>query len=88
MRVGLDERVLHRLVRFGCVAQVVKRDPRGAPLMTGDELGISLTRFGVAAFGLHRLDGGSGHAVGFAGGEARGLSTCHLITLPGGQCLP
>ena len=29
--VGLDEGILHRLVRVGGVAQIVQRDPRGAP---------------------------------------------------------
>ena len=70
MRVRLDERVLHRLVRLGRVAQVVKRDAGGAPLVPGDELGVALARLGMPAVGLQRLDGRGRGAVRFAGGDA------------------
>ena len=71
MRVRLDERVLHRFVRLGGVAQVVERDPRRAPLVPRDQLRVPLARLRVPPFGLQRLDGGGRGAVRFAGGDDR-----------------
>ena len=88
VRIRLDQRILHRLVRLRRIAQVVKRNPGRAPLMASHQLGVPLARLGVATLGLQRLDRGGSDAVGFAAGEARGLSSCHLITLPGSHRLP
>ena len=80
MRVRLHERVLHRLVRLGPVAQIVKRDPGGAPLMARDQFGIALARLGVPSLSLHGLDGRGGSTVGFARRQTRWLRSCHVIT--------
>ena len=51
MREDFDERVLHRFVGLGGVAQVLVRDARGAALVNGDEACEALSRFiDVASF--------------------------------------
>src|SRR5262245_17619286 len=46
---GLDERILHGLVGFGAVAQVLERNPRGPPLVRGDQLRELLARLVAGA---------------------------------------
>ena len=44
MHVRLHERVLHRLVGVGRIAQIVERDADRAALMPRDQLGVPLAR--------------------------------------------
>ena len=55
MRIGLDESVLHGFVGLCGIPQVMERDPRGAPLVTGDQFGVPLARFRVPALRLKAL---------------------------------
>ena len=67
VRIGLDERVLHRLVGFGAIPEVVERDPGGPALVPGHEVRVPLPCLRMPAFGLHRLDGRGRRAVSLAG---------------------
>ena len=67
--VRLHEGVLHRLVGFRRIAQVVIRDPRGAPLVPRHQLGVAFARDLVLPVGLPRLDGGGSGGVRFACGD-------------------
>ena len=68
--VRLHERVLHRLVRFGRIAQVVIRDPRprGADAAPRARR-TARARPPARPAACMRLDGGGGGGVRFAGGD-------------------
>ncbi len=88
MGVGFHERVLHRFIGIGCVAQVVPCDTGRATLLTSDDLREQLARGGVipcgsqilhrareTCFGLGLTDrSGPGHVV-------YGCAGSHLIAL-------
>ena len=74
VRIRLDERILHRLVRLRGVAEVMERDPGRATLVPGHQLGIPLPRISVPPFGLRCLDGRSRRAVRFAAGDPAALA--------------
>jgi hypothetical protein len=44
MRICLHERVLNGFIGFGGITQIVPGNPRGAPLLAGDDLGEQLAR--------------------------------------------
>ena len=67
--IRLHERVLHRLVRLGRIAQVVVRDPGGAPLVPRHQLRVALARVFQIPARLHRLDGGGGRGIRFTSGD-------------------
>jgi len=49
MRICLHERVLNGFIGFGGIAQIVPGNPRGAPLLAGDDLREQLARRMIVA---------------------------------------
>ena len=80
MRIRLDEGVLHSLVCFCGIPQIVISDATGAALVSGDDFSEALAGFGVAAVGAERLHCGRRRAIHFAAGYTRRLRSCHVIT--------
>src|SRR5262249_50121243 len=84
VRVRLDEGILHGLVGLRDVTQVMERNTGRAPLVTSHQLGVPLTRLGVPAVSLRRLDGGGRSSVSFAAGQSGCLGSCHGLRPDGG----
>ena len=88
MGVGLHERVLHRFVAVGRIAQVMKRNSSRSALVALDQGSIGLTRLVQLTGGLEGLHADGNRGVGFSAGFRNdGAAPLVKDTPNGEQCL-
>jgi two-component system NtrC family sensor kinase len=80
VRVGLDERILDRLIRIGRIAQVVERDSGRPALVPFHEFRIPLPRQVKLTGGLKGLDVNGDAGVSFSG-RIRNDGSAPLLTI-------